>query len=110
MKKIWIVAGLLGLCAWLPMQASAEDLVLADEYERLIINWNHKGDDSIAALLAYPCKDCAPVRLLLTTDSELEDAEGQLQPVEMLKSKVEWEGSVQVMSAAPQRIVRIMLH
>lgn len=110
MKKIRMLLCLLGISAMLPAQAEQENLLLADEYERLIVNWSSKGNDSIAAVLAYPCKACSPVRLLLTRDSELEDAEGQLQPVEMLKSKVEWEGSVQVMSAAPQRIVRIMLH
>lgn len=108
MKKL-ISAALL-VFAVLASQASfAEEQpeLRAIEYERLIINWNPNAQ-RLATVLAYACKDCAPVRLEITRDTVLR-AGNELLLIDYLKTRVDWAGVVQTLGNQPNTIIKIML-
>lgn len=109
MKKI-ISAALLTATSLTTYNINAEEpLILASEYERLIVNWSPNGK-SLATVLAYECTACPPKRLKINLDTELVNEHGEHLPIEHLRSKVDWAGTLQTTSSSELEIIKIMLH
>ena len=109
MKKM-IIAALLAIAGVLTAHtALAEEVpeLSAVEYDRLIVNWSPNAQ-RLANVLAYRCQTCAPVRLQITRDTELQ-AGNEALPIEHLKQRVDWAGLVQTLSSQPDTIIKITL-
>lgn len=109
MRKI-ISATLLTITTFVTHNISAEEpLIIANEYERLIVNWSPT-KKHLATILAYECASCSPQRLQVNQNTELVSEYGEQLPIEHLKSKVDWAGTVQTLDSNNLEIIRIMLH
>lgn len=111
MKKSVIGSALLvaGILASFAGQAEEQPLIEAVEYERLIVNWS-PNDQRLATLLAYEDGTKAPKRLLIRQDTELENEHGESLPIEHLKARIDWDGTVQTLSSNPGVAIKILLH
>lgn len=109
MKKL-ISAALLAFATLTFHTAHAEEAyILASEYEHLIVNWSPSGK-RLATVLGYECSTCAPKRMQINQDTELVNEYREQLPIEYLKSKVDWEGTVQTLNTSTTDIIKIMLH
>lgn len=109
MKK-FISAAVLAFATLAFHTAHAEEtLVLASEYEHLIVNWS-PNDKRLATVLGYECSTCVPKRMQINQETELVNEYGEQLPIEHLKNKVDWEGTVQTLSTSTSDIIKIMLH
>lgn len=90
------------------LQSNAdENLVVATEVNRIIVNYNPNGAIAGRAIL-YTCENCEPRQVEFTQDTELL-INGQAFPIAEIGRKVDWAGVVTVMSHDPNRVTQFNL-
>lgn len=109
MKKIFLFFMLSLIGSFHAYADENELLIHAVEYERIIINWNPRGQQ-LARVLAYACTDCEIKTFSINTDTELEDENGRLLDIHQLAEKIDWQGTIQTTNRDPNLIIKIMLH
>lgn len=84
-----------------------ENLVVATEVNRIIVNYKPNGLIAGRAIL-YTCDSCEPQQVEFTQDTELLIS-GKPYPISEIGRKVDWAGVVTVMSHAPNRVTQFSL-
>ena len=80
----------------------------AIEVEHFIINWS-PNSKNLGRALIYSCDGCAPVTMTFNKDTALV-MNGKNQPIEAIKSKVDWSGLITVTNDAPTEIIEIRIY